>query len=63
MGNKPFTMIAVLIFALVAVLHIYRLVTHFQIILGSHTVPKAASIVGALVTGLLAVMVYRESRR
>lgn len=63
MGNKPFTMIAVLIFALMAVLHIYRLVSHFPIVIGSHEMPEVASIVGALVTGLLAVMVYRESRR
>lgn len=63
MGNKPFTMIAVLIFALMAVLHVYRLVKHFPIMIGSHEIPEMASIVGALVTGLLAVMVYRESRR
>jgi hypothetical protein len=61
-GTKPFTMIAVLIFALMALGHIYRLVTHFQIILGSHVIPMWASYVGVVVAGGLALMVYRENR-
>jgi hypothetical protein len=61
-GSKPFTMIAVLIFALMALLHIYRLVTHFQIILGSHVIPMWVSYVGVVVAGGLALMVYRENR-
>lgn len=63
MGNKPFTMLAVIIFALMALVHVYRLFTHFQFILGSHAIPEWGSIVGALVAALLAVMVYRESKR
>jgi hypothetical protein len=63
MGNKPFTMLAVVIFAVIALLHIYRLVTHFQFVLGSHTIPMWCSIVGAIVAALLAFMVYRESKR
>ena len=61
MSGKPFTLIAVVIFALVALAHLYRLVTHFQIILGSHTVPQWLSIVGFVVAGVLAWMVYREN--
>ena len=63
MGNKPFTMLAVLIFTVVALLHAYRLVTHFTFVLGSHTIPTWCSYVGVVVAGLLAVMVYRESKR
>jgi hypothetical protein len=61
-GSKPFTMIAVLIFAVMALLHAYRLVTHFQIILGSHTIPIWVSYVGVVVAGGLALMIYRENR-
>ena len=61
-SSKPFTMIAVLLFAVMALLHVYRLVTHFQIILGSHTIPIWASYVGVVVAGGLALMVYRENR-
>ncbi|MEO7277470.1 MAG: hypothetical protein ABIW33_05555 [Sphingomicrobium sp.] len=63
MGNKPFTMLAVIIFALMAAAHAYRLVTHFQIILGSHPISEMVSIAGGVLAAVLAVMVYRESRR
>jgi hypothetical protein len=60
--SRPFTLIAALIFALMALLHVYRLFTHFQVILGSHTIPMWWSYVGVAVPGLLALMLYRESR-
>ena len=60
---KPFTTLAVLVFALVAVLHVFRLVRGIQVVFGSHTIPLWASAVGAIVAALLAIMVWRESRR
>ena len=63
MAGKPFTLIAVLVFAVVALLHVVRLFTHFQVILGSHTIPMWASWIGLIVAGLLAVMVWRENSR
>jgi hypothetical protein len=63
MGNKPFTLLAAVIFALMGVVHLYRLVTHFQIIIGSHEIPETASWLAIAVTGVLAVMLYRESKR
>lgn len=62
-GQRPFTLIAALLFAIMAVLHVYRLATHFQIIIGSHTVPMGVSWIAVVLTGLLAVMLVRESRR
>jgi hypothetical protein len=61
--SRPFTLLAAVIFALMALAHIYRIVTHFQIVVGSHTVPMSASWVAIVVTGLLAVTLYRESQR
>lgn len=61
-GRKPFTTIAAVIFLLLALLHLYRLFTHFQVILGSHTIPEWVSIVAILVTGVLSLMLFRESR-
>jgi uncharacterized integral membrane protein len=55
-------LIAAVIFALMAIVHAYRLLTHFQIIAGSHTLPMWLSIVGIAVAGILAVGLYRESR-
>ncbi|MEO8547525.1 MAG: hypothetical protein ABI422_04070 [Sphingomicrobium sp.] len=61
--SRPFTLLAAAIFALMALVHLYRIVTHFQIILGSHEAPMAASWLAIIITGLLAVMLYRESQR
>ena len=61
--NKPFTLIAAVIFALMALVHLYRIATHFQIIIGSHPIPMWVSWIAIVVTGLLAMMLYRESRR
>lgn len=63
MGNKPFTLLAAVIFALMALVHAYRIVTHFQIIVGSHVIPESASWLAIFITGALAVMLYRESKR
>ena len=60
--TRPFTLIAALIFAVMALLHVYRLFTHFQVVMGSHTIPMWASYVGIIVPGLLAIMLYRESK-
>ena len=61
--RKPFTLIAAAIFALMALVHIYRIATDFQIIVGTHTLPMTVSYVGVVVTGILAVMLYAESQR
>jgi Na+-driven multidrug efflux pump len=63
MMTRPFTTIAAIIFAIMALLHIYRLLTHFQVVLGSHVIPQSASYAAILVTGALAVGLFRESRR
>ncbi len=61
-ASRPFTWIASGIFALMAFVHIYRLVTHFQIIVGSHTIPEWVSYVAIVVTGGLSWMLCREAR-
>jgi hypothetical protein len=60
--RRPFTLIAAAIFALMMLVHVYRLVTDFQIILGSHPIPMAVSWIAIAVTAVLAVMLYRESQ-
>ena len=63
MGNKPFTLIAAILFGLAALLHLYRLVTHFQVIIGSHTISQTLSIVAIVVAAVLSWGLFRESRR
>jgi len=60
--SRPFTTFAAIIFAIIALAHLYRLFTGFQIILGSHAIPIWMSYAGVLIPGILAVMLFRESR-
>ena len=60
--SKPFTWIAAAIFAVMALIHIYRLVTHFQITIGSHAIPEWVSYVGVIIPALLSWMLCREAR-
>ena len=58
---KPFTTLAILVFALVALAHLYRLVRGLDVVVEGHVVPQWISIVGLLLAGALAIMVWRES--
>jgi hypothetical protein len=60
--SRPFTTFAAIIFAIIALAHLYRLFTGFQIILGSHAIPIWMSYAGVLIPAILAVMLFRESR-
>jgi hypothetical protein len=61
--SRPFTTIAAILFGLAALLHLYRLFTHFQIVAGSHEIPLALSYVGVVVAAILSIGLFRESRR
>jgi hypothetical protein len=60
---KPFTTLAVIIFALIALIHLYRLIRPFEVVVCGCVVPQWMSAVGLIVAGTLAVMLWRESRR
>jgi hypothetical protein len=59
---RPFTWIASAIFALMALVHLYRAFTHFQIIIGSHAIPLWWSYVGIVIPAVLSWMLCREAR-
>jgi hypothetical protein len=63
MGNKPVTVIAAIIFLIVALAHAFRLVRHFALHIGSHEIPMWVSWVGLIVPLLLAWGLLREARR
>lgn len=60
---KPFTTLAVAIFTLIALAHLYRLVRPFDVVIDGGTVPQWVSVAGLIVAGGLALMLWRESRR
>jgi len=59
---KPFITIAIVIFSLVAVLHVLRLIFGWQAVINGLVIPMWASVVGLIIAGGLAIMLWRESR-
>ena len=69
MAMKPFTAAAVVVFTLVAALHLARIALGWHVIIGDSVVavggtsiPMWVSYLGAVIPAVLAVMVWRESR-
>jgi hypothetical protein len=60
---KPFTTIAAIVLALLALGHLYRFIKGLEVVVAGTTVPQWISGVLAVVAGVLALMVWRESRR
>ena len=59
---KPFTTIAIALFALIALAHLYRLVTGCEVVVNGHVLPLWLSAVGLIVAAGLALMLWREAR-
>ncbi|WP_341632807.1 hypothetical protein [Sphingomonas agri] len=60
--SRPFTWTASAIFALVALIHLYRMLTHFRVVIGSLVIPQWASILGFVIPAILSWMLCREAR-
>jgi hypothetical protein len=61
-SSKPFTWIASGIFALMALVHIYRLIRPFEIIVCGCHIPIWVSAVAAVICAGLSWMLCREAR-
>lgn len=59
---KPFTTIAIILFAVIALAHLYRLISPFEVVIGATAIPQWVSVIGLIVGGGLALMLWRESR-
>ena len=59
---KPFTQLAVLVFALVAALQLVRVVLGWEVSIAGVSIPAWASVVACIVAAALAVMLRREMR-
>jgi hypothetical protein len=59
--SKPFSRIAALLFLVVAAAHAARIAMNFDVVVDGYQVPMNASIAAAIVSGLLALLVWREA--
>ena len=59
---RPFTWIASAIFAVMAVVHIYRLIRPFDVAIAGCHLPQWVSAIGAIVAAGLSWMLCREAR-
>ena len=62
-ARRPFTTLAAAIFLLMALVHLYRLLFGLDVTVGGTHVSQTVSWLALAFTGLLAAMLYRESRR
>jgi hypothetical protein len=58
---KPFTTIAVALFTGIAIVHLLRLFTRWEIVVAGFAVPVWISLPGLVIAGGLAIMVWREA--
>ena len=59
---KPFTTIAVVIFTIVAIVHLLRIILGWEVTIQGTVVPMWASYLGLIIAGGLAFLLRRESR-
>ncbi|MCL6739931.1 hypothetical protein LZ518_02105 [Sphingomonas sp. RB56-2] len=63
MTGRPFTLIAAIVFALIALVHAYRIMTEFQVVIGTHVIAQGVSWVALVITGALSIGLFREALR
>jgi ABC-type Fe3+ transport system permease subunit len=60
---KPFTTIAIAVFALIAVMHILRLVLSWEITVNTVIIPMWVSVLGLIIAAGLAWLLWLENKR
>ncbi len=59
---KMGSLLAVIIFILVAVAHLMRIISGTEIVIGGNNIPLWISVVGVVVPGLVAWLLWKESK-
>ena len=60
---KPVSLIVSVLLLLIAVIHVLRIVFHVEVIVAGTIVPMWVSLIGGIVIAVLAVLLWRESRK
>lgn len=61
--KKPFTLLAALIFAVIALIHLLRLIFGWVVTIVGADVPMWGSVVALVISGILAAGLWWESRK
>jgi len=56
------SLLGIIVFTLVAIAHLARLLTGTEVLVGGIVLPQWVSVFGVVVPGLIAVLLFRESR-
>lgn len=56
-------LVAGLIFAIIAIMHVIRIIYHAKITVAGHIIPMNASYIGALVAFLLTIWMFKASKQ
>lgn len=59
---RPGATIAMILLALIALLHVIRVIMGVPLVVGTTAIPMWASILGTIVTGTVAVLLWREGQ-
>lgn len=60
---KPFTKISSLLFGIIALIHLLRLISQFEITISNTLIPLWANVVGLIVASVLCWGLWKESRQ
>jgi hypothetical protein len=61
--TKPFTLIAIVLFSLIALLQLLRFILGWEVMINGMTVPVWVSGIAFVILAGVAVMVWRETRK
>ena len=59
---KTGTLLAIVVFVLVAIAHLVRLIDGTEVLVGTRVLPLWASVVGVVVPGVIAWLLWKESK-
>jgi hypothetical protein len=61
--TRPFTLVAAVVFGLLALVHVYRIMTRFQVVIGTHDISQSVSWIAVIVAAILSIGLFREAFR
>lgn len=59
---KPGSLLAIIVFTLVAIAHLLRLIDGTEVVVRGNIIPQWISAVGVIVPGLVAWLLWKESK-